>query len=401
MHCLAACRLPNLVLALTTLSIVLAMVWLYEGRIANLDSIGTFQHPLRSDFALYYRDSVVAVHGGGRNLYDFATFRQVTASLGISRIVPDPEVPSLSLPPLIWLVIPFTTLPFGIAYVVWLVLLGSCLVLTWAVSASGRSVNKLAQLLVAGVFAPVSFAIADGQAILLVMAVVAGSWWLLKHEHDIWAGIVLALLVFKPQIAFLVPLALLLAGRKKAFISYLGAIAVLASIVVIAVPWESLVQYLTRLAGASRRPGLWSVNTSLTVASQGRPILTILSDALVLATASVAVSRHGRPAARDEYAIVAGLLGSLLVTPYLHFPDLAILVLAAWLFLHTEPPRWQRWLLFAGYWTATFEPFGGWFTRPVEMIWLGCLMLPASASLTWPRKTTLLSRLRVPLRRAA
>lgn len=47
---------------------------LYAGRIANTDTIGTYQHPLRSDFGLYYRDSMVAVQAGGRNLYDLATF---------------------------------------------------------------------------------------------------------------------------------------------------------------------------------------------------------------------------------------------------------------------------------------------------------------------------------------
>lgn len=324
----------------------------------------------------------------------------MTASLGINRLVADPVVPSLSLPPLIWLVIPFTALPFGIAYRAWLVLLGACLVGTWAVAARGGGVKKWIQLLVAAVFVPVAFGMADGQAILLVVAAVAGSWWLLKRDHEIWAGIVLALLVFKPQIAFLVPFALLLVARKKSFISFFAATAVIASIVVITVPWDALLQYSSRLAEASRQPGLWRGNTSLTLA-QGGPLLTILSDALVLAIAWLAIRRHSQPEVRDEYAIVVGLLASLLVSPYLHYPDLAILVLAAWLFLRTEPLGWQRWLLFIGYGMATIEPFGGWFTRPVEMIWLGCLMLPTTG-LALPRaRSAPFDRLRLPRRRAA
>jgi len=42
----------------------------------------------------------------------------------------------------------------------------------------------------------------------------------------------------------------------------------------------------------------------------------------------------------------AGLLGSLTVSVHVHLYDYATLVLAAWLFLRTAPPLWQRlWLL--------------------------------------------------------
>ncbi len=42
----------------------------------------------------------------------------------------------------------------------------------------------------------------------------------------------------------------------------------------------------------------------------------------------------------------AGLLGSLAVSVHLHLYDYSTLVLAAWLFLRTDPPLWQRlWLL--------------------------------------------------------
>src|SRR5438445_11264090 len=108
----------SLGLAAATLAAV--MLFIYKGNIANLNPIGMIEHPLQSDFALYYRDSSVAVKAPKHNPYDLRTFQQVTAAIGIRRLTADPVVPSLSLPPLIWVVVPFTHLPFELAYLLWM-----------------------------------------------------------------------------------------------------------------------------------------------------------------------------------------------------------------------------------------------------------------------------------------
>jgi hypothetical protein len=55
--------------------------------------------------------------------------------------------------------------------------------------------------------------------------------------------------------------------------------------------------------------------------------------------------RHRGPTA----PIVAGLVGSLLVTPYVHIQDLTVLFAAAWLYLRLNPPRLARMVLVVGY----------------------------------------------------
>jgi hypothetical protein len=282
---------------------------------------------------------------------------------------------------LIWVVIPFTVLPFTVANIIWLLLLSACLVLTWALTAPGRGLQRFAHLGAAAIFLPVAFAIADGQAILLVTAGVALSWWLLKHDHEVWAGIALATVVLKPQLAFLVPVALLVAGRRKMVLSFLCSVIVLAGVALLTIPIDALIEWAGRLTQASADPEIWRVNTSLTAASQGGPLVGLVEDALAAIVVVLALKRVKPASFRDDFAFVAGLLVSILATPYLHYPDLTVLVLGAWIFLRTQPPAWQRWLPFAGYWVITAEPFGIALTRTLEMLWLVCLLQPPSPRL--------------------
>jgi hypothetical protein len=59
----------------------------------------------------------------------------------------------------------------------------------------------------------------------------------------------------------------------------------------------------------------------------------------------------GRLAAREgtELPIAAGLSGSVLATPYLSVNDLAALLIAAWLILRLDPPRWLTTLMVVAY----------------------------------------------------
>ena len=394
-------RTTGLVMVVVALvALVIVMWFIYTGHVVSLNGKGMLEYPLRTDFALYYRDSLVALRAPHHNPYDLNTFREVTASLGIKRLKADPVVPSLSLPPLIWLVMPFTLLPLIVARWLWMSLLTACLVMAWVVAAPAQGWRKWALLVMAAVFLPVSFAIADGQAILLVVGVVAVSWWLLKRGHEVWAGIALSLIVLKPQLAFAVPLVLLAAGRRRTFIAFGGASALIALTVLLTIPLDALLQYVARVTHAAHDPDLWRVNTNLTAATQGGPIVGLVEDAVAAAVAWIAVGRAKDQAVKDDLAFVSGLLISMLATPYLHYPDLSVLVLGAWIFLRLQPPAWQGWLLVAGYWLATMEPLGFPFTRTLELAWLLCLLQPPApgrvvatlAAGIWQRRATPASR---------
>jgi hypothetical protein len=85
-----------------------------------------------------------------------------------------------------------------------------------------------------------------------------------------------------------------------------------------------------------------------------------------------------------DAAIAAALVGSMLLTPYVHIPDLSVLLVAAAIFLHANPTTWQRWLLVALYvtmlsflWTGdvgTQRPTAGMLLVPIEAAWLGSML---------------------------
>jgi hypothetical protein len=79
----------------------------------------------------------------------------------------------------------------------------------------------------------------------------------------------------------------------------------------------------------------------------GRGLAGLLGQVVVSALtlhAAYRQRRHGPVA-----PVVAGLVGSLLVTPYVHLPDLTVLFVAAWLYLRMNPPRLGKMVLVVGY----------------------------------------------------
>jgi len=366
-------------LGLGILVLALPAALAYFGAPAWFHLADYFAHPIHTDFALYYRDARVGLQYGWSHMYDPEAFRRVTEQLGIQNS--DPRAPSLSFPLLTWLVAPFALLPLRLAYDLWLGLLVACVLLTWLVAAPGGRPERVRHLLLAAGFIPLAFGLALGQSLFLVVAAVAGAWSLLRRGWDLPAGILLAAVAIKPQIAVLVPIALLMAGHWRAFLTFLGTTSLILVAVVVMVPLDSISAYAGRIASASQQPQVWLVPLNLTIAGIRPPqvawALQILTAAIALATAYMRRKEKGR----DELAIVAGLLGSLLVIPYIHYQDLTALLLAAWLFLRSDPARWQRELLVAGYLVANIEGFlAAGLLRIFEMGWLASVLVSTKPS---------------------
>jgi hypothetical protein len=72
-----------------------------------------------------------------------------------------------------------------------------------------------------------------------------------------------------------------------------------------------------------------------------------VAGAVVAAVALIAAWRHR--GSGPEVPMVAGIVGSLLFTPYLAFQDFLMLVVAGWLLLRARPSPWQVGLLVVGY----------------------------------------------------
>jgi hypothetical protein len=253
----------------------------------------------------------------------------VTAAVG-------KPLPYLNPPELAWLVTPLSFLPYPLAAWIWTGVLVAAFGLVWYLAAPGRGMVRLIHGLGAAALLPVFVGVLFGQVSLLVVAAVALSWWLLLRGRPWLAGLALSALILKPQIAFLVPLALLLAGYGRVFIAWLAVSVPLAAITLLATGTGIFQQISRSLHTVSGIPGpiQSSLVRQLPLPAAASGIAAVLGVSLLILWRE---RGHG-----PSRPIAVGLIASVLVSPYVNFYDLSALVLAAWLILRSNPPRWQR-----------------------------------------------------------
>ncbi len=298
------------------------------------------QYRIRNDFRLMYGAAHLTFHQGYAHVYDLAAQKAAVEGLGSGFY----WSPFLNPPPLVWLVTPLTLLPFDVAVVAWTVVVLAALVLAWYAAAPGGRFTKAAHgALWLGVL-PVAFGVMVGQPVALVAAAVAGCWWLADRDRPALAGLALSLIVFKPQIALLVPLCLVVAGHGRVFGSWLAASIFMALLSLALLGSDGIARYRDALAVASG----WQITRGYAVSGLiGSGPQLVVSQGVVLAATLVAAWRwRGAGAAMP---IAAGITGSLLLTPYVGFQDFAMLVVAGWLVVRSQPNPAQVGLLVAGY----------------------------------------------------
>ncbi|HLQ62183.1 MAG TPA: glycosyltransferase family 87 protein [Candidatus Acidoferrales bacterium] len=345
---------------LADLALVVTVGWINAAR----------RDPLGADFAAYYAIANIGWHQGWSHLYDLAAQQREFDALG--RL---PWYPSAQTPVLAFLVAPFTFLPIGVAYPLWAALMLGAFVYGWWLAAGGGRLSRAIQLAAPLSLLPMATAFYEGQAVLLVVALICLCWWLLRRHQEVAAGLALALATaLKPQDCLLLPAALLVGGRVRLLAAWAVGSAALLGLSLLVVGPTGLGAYLERLGTASGSPKPWIVNDSMTVAALlGRGPLAWAAQ-LLLAAAALTVARIHRGRG-PEIPIVAGILGSLLLSPFLHEPDVAVLLPAAWLYLRTTPPAWHQAVVAAG-WPAAQLTLAqkGWFLIGLEVLLLGALL---------------------------
>ena len=315
-----------------------------------------------NDFRAYFAAALVGLRQGWERIYDFPLQQAAAASIDTS------WQPFANPPPLAWLVAPFTLLPFWAAYLAWEVLVVAALLLAWRLAAPGAGWTKLAHLTAALSLIAVVLALWLGQACVLVAAAVAVAWWLLRRGRDVEAGLVLTVILLKPQDAFLVPIALLVAGRVRAFAGWALAAGLVAAIAALTLGAHGLQEMLRDLAALE---GV-ALNHRYAVSGTLGQAPWVLGLQALLGLGALYAAWRRR--ASVEMVICAGLLGSFLLTPHLSLQDFTVLIVAAWLMLRTAPPLWFRFFLLTGYALAVFAiPFGGAPLLVVEVAWLAAL----------------------------
>jgi hypothetical protein len=198
------------------------------------------------------------------------------------------------------------------------------------------------------VFTPVPFGLAHGQVTYIVGASVIGAWLLLGKNRPFLAGVTLTLILVKPEIALLVPPALLVAGRWRAFAGFCAGVAAVAVGYVLTLPIETLVAYAQRLQVAAQHPTRWYGMADVSFASIHSFAGVLLEGLVVVLVVAIAVFARRLPE-RDSITIAAALIGSVLVGHYVHYQDFLMLLLAGWWLLRLAPTTSIRLLLAVAY----------------------------------------------------
>jgi hypothetical protein len=300
------------------------------------------QYAVRNDFRLGYSAALVGLRNGYSHLYDLSAQKAAIESLGPAF---NPQ-PFISPPPLAWLATPFVVLPFTAALFVWTALLVAALIWTWYLLAPREMLSRVAHLALAAGLFPVAFGLMVGQPGALVGAAVATSWWLMRRDRPVWAGLVLSLALLKPQLALLVPVCLLVAGHARTFGAWLVASLFIGLVALALLGPDGLSRYRDVLA-QTQTPA-WDITRRYSISGPlGLGPLLSVAQILVVAVAVVAAWRHRL--AGPEIPMAAGIVGSLLVTPYLGFQDFLMLVVAGWMVLRAGPSPWQVGMMVVGY----------------------------------------------------
>jgi glycosyl transferase family 87 len=282
------------------------------------------------DFTLYCATARIGLQHGWDRLYDLAAQRQISQSMGISWVLPNVYTPAMSL-----LSVPFAAMSPEHGYLAWSALLLASLIACCWLLAPGDAPARVVHFVLVLVPYAVQLALFQGQVIPLQMAAVAVSFALLTRGRDAAAGAVLVALILKPQGMQLLPFALLVAGRRRAFAGWLASTVLAAAGVLMLIGTNGLLAYADRLGWARTHPVEMMVAWDYTLARRFQPAwLASAILALAAALALVAARRHRRS---PELVYAAAIVGSLLASPYLHLNDLIWLFPAGWLLLRALP----------------------------------------------------------------
>lgn len=239
------------------------------------------QHPGFSDFGSYYIYARVGLDQGWNHLYDLAAQRQEWFRLGGPDAIP--WFAMIYLPPLAWLVAPLALLPLPLALACWTTLLIGLTLLAWRLVAprASRLARWTALAAMLAVF-PVVYGIILGQVVIVELAEIAALWWFLSRGRELAAGILLVALVFKPHLAILVPVVLLVIGRWRAVVVGAAGFALIAAVAIVTTGIDGLHEYAVRLSSPAAVAQQFGADQFTLVTVLGGGGVTIIASALLV-----------------------------------------------------------------------------------------------------------------------
>ncbi len=334
--------------------------------------------PVGLDFHTYLAAAQVGLRQGWSHIYD-----QPLVTTAQAGLVPSlPTQPFLSPPPVAWLAALLARLPYDWAFMLWSAVAAIALAcgLAWSSASSG-----IGRWLAAGLVATAWWVlIADwvGQVVPLVAVGILVGWRLVREDRNFAAGLVLGLVLLKPNTAFLVPFALLAAGHKRTFLTWLVVAGIGSTMLLETVGVKGLASYVNEL----EHPPTGTDALSLEAAFGVGGLVTLGLRLGIVATVVVAALGLRKS---PGMAIALGTLGSLLVTPYLHLSDLTLVAAAGWMVWHERPAILWRVPLAASW--ILVDPLVATRLTPTQNRWplfeLAWLMVLAANSWWWNRQS--------------
>lgn len=273
--------------------------------------------------------------------------------------------PYLNPPVMAWVALPFAALPFQWAHVAWTALLLVALVLSWWLLRPAGQGPRWWWLLGVLALLPAMFSIGIGQPqFFLVLAFAAAVR--LRPSRPFWAGAVLSVVWLKPQVAFLLPVGLVVARQWRVLLGLAVFGGVIGLLQLLALGPSGVREYLAVLQLGST----FELQRRLSLA--GLVPGTVFNALRVVVVGLLCLASLGTR--RRDHVLVAAPLASLLVTPYSGFQDLAVLGGAAWIWLR-ESPAWQvRAFLVLGWVCAEFTlAWGAYPLVGFELLWMAVL----------------------------
>ena len=299
--------------------------------------------PFGDDWLNYWSGAYLALHGRAAEIYDLAAFHAFQQTIVGSPL----DFYHYSYPPLLLLMsAPFALMPFVPGLFVWLAASWYAFYRALRLAMPGRSVLLLA------LAAPAVLINAVGGQNGCWTAALLGGGLSLRERRPYLAGVLFGLMIYKPQLGLLIPLALLAGRQWRAFAAASVTVAVLLIASALCFGADVWAEYLRNLALLRQTvledgSGVWHRFVSVFVAARrlGAPVeaaYAIQAVAGALACIAVAWVWFRDTPAGVKNAVL--LLGTCLATPYLQDYDLVFgAMVVAWLWQQpVETDRAER-----------------------------------------------------------
>lgn len=313
-----------------------------------------FRHILAPDFLSFWAGGRLAAQGQAASAYDIGRHHLI-------ELQAEPKAGTLPFaypPPFLLFLLPFGLLPFGVAFAAWIAI--TAVLYAVAARSAGESRFSFAQGAAAA-------NLIIGQNGFLTAAIFIRGMDLIARR-PLLAGATLGLLAIKPQLAILLPVALIAGREWRAILGGLLSSCALAAIGLLLFGVDAYRGFFAMLPQVPQ----WLSNGRLPWGELASPFAllrffevpqgpALIVHAIIALSAAALTARAWALKLEQRVPILAA--ATLLITPYLFTYDALLLTVPlAWAFRH------ERYRAALAIWLLSLLPLAGYFTKSPNAI---------------------------------